>query len=74
MTSEAHKGCKSRIIDECPGCGGPVGCGMTNGAAMCWCFALPHAMPMDADGDRARCYCRTCLTKLIEDRVANSSG
>jgi Cysteine-rich CWC len=69
MPSEAEEGLK----DACPACGGSVGCGMANGAATCWCFALPHAMPMASHNNGTRCYCRSCLTKLIEDRAASSS-
>ncbi|NJO24081.1 MAG: cysteine-rich CWC family protein [Sphingomonadales bacterium] len=55
--------------DGCPACGGPVGCGMAKGEPTCWCMELPHAMPMPSAASAARCYCRTCLQKLIDDRA-----
>jgi len=58
---------KQEFVDRCPGCGGPVACGMANGEAKCWCFALPPALPVPADAENARCYCSRCLRKMIEE-------
>ena len=69
MPSGTEEGRKSGIMDECPACGGSVECGMASGAATCWCFALPHAMPMPSSNVGTGCYCQTCLTKLIEERA-----
>jgi len=71
MPSEAEEGQKSGMTDACPACGGSVGCGM--GEATCWCLALPHAMPMPSSNNGTDCYCRMCLTKLIEEQAASSS-
>ena len=57
-------------VDGCPSCGEPVVCGMSNGDDTCWCFALPPAMPMPPAANAVRCYCRTCLQKLIDERTA----
>jgi len=73
MPSEAE-GRKSGIKDACPACGASVGCGMVRGEATCWCFALPHAIPMPSSNNDTDCYCRRCLTKLIEDRAASRSS
>jgi hypothetical protein len=62
------KGAKATAADTCPGCGGPVACGMANGQATCWCFALPPALPVPADAADARCYCSQCLQRMIEER------
>ena len=61
--------CKSKTIDQCPACGGPVACGMANGEASCWCFALPPALPIPAGATDARCYCSDCLRRMIEERA-----
>ena len=37
------------ILHDCPKCGAPVACGMTNGEDTCWCLALPPALPMPAN-------------------------
>jgi hypothetical protein len=52
------------ILHDCPKCGAPVACGMTNGEDTCWCLALPPALPVPANDSGARCYCRDCLMKL----------
>lgn len=52
------------ILHACPGCGAAVACGMTNGAAACWCTQLPPALPVPANDSAALCYCRACLTRL----------
>lgn len=58
--------------DTCPACGNPVGCGMTKGETTCWCFDLPHRMPMPASEGGAGCYCRVCLESLIADQTASA--
>lgn len=61
MSTEAG----SRGDGACPACGEPAACALTTGAAVCWCFELPPALPMPPAGSDARCYCRTCLEALI---------
>lgn len=56
---------KEATVQACPSCGAAVTCGMTNGAATCWCFELPHAMPLSFARE-AQCYCAACLRQLIE--------
>jgi hypothetical protein len=58
-----------RIIHACPVCGGPVECGMSNGDERCWCFELPHVLPISEVGSMQLCYCADCLTERIADRV-----
>jgi hypothetical protein len=38
---------------------------MANGEAVCWCTALPAALPVPTCGDEARCYCSDCLQRSI---------
>lgn len=61
---------ESGVADACPACGGPVACGVANGEQACWCFALPHMLPMPTGGVEARCYCSACLKALIDERAA----
>jgi hypothetical protein len=63
MITSAADG-KKPIVHACPGCGGPVACGMTNGEAKCWCTELPPALPVPANDGGVLCYCRSCLEKL----------
>jgi hypothetical protein len=39
---------------------------MANGDERCWCFELPHVLPVS--GGEASCYCKTCLEGLIAER------
>jgi hypothetical protein len=41
---------------------------MTNGEDTCWCFELPHTLPVS--GAEASCYCKACLEGLIAERQA----
>ncbi|MFM9902446.1 MAG: cysteine-rich CWC family protein [Polaromonas sp.] len=53
----------------CPACDQHFVCGMVAGAAHCWCYALPHSLPVPSPvpavpGDNpssARCFCPVCL-------------
>jgi hypothetical protein len=60
--------------DSCPGCGNAVGCGMTRGETTCWCVDLPHRMPMPANESGARCYCRSCLERLLADQAISAGS
>jgi hypothetical protein len=60
---------EQKPIDACPACGGPVACGVANGEATCWCFALPAAMPIPTYADEARCYCSRCLQEMIAEKA-----
>jgi hypothetical protein len=62
------KGEEPTGADVCPMCSGANECGMAKGDATCWCFALPHVLPLVGEKE-SRCYCRTCLTKVIRDRA-----
>jgi hypothetical protein len=51
---------------HCPRCGGDNKCGYA-GDLPCWCateFSSVMALPKQPQG----CYCRRCLTELIEER------
>ena len=49
----------------CPNCGGPVGCGVICGESHCWCFDLPHGLPVSEGTD---CLCRKCLEQALQQR------
>lgn len=51
----------------CPGCGTAFTCGLAAGLERCWCFNLPHVIPV-ADASHEGCLCPACLQKVI-DRV-----
>lgn len=48
----------------CPQCGSPVDCGMRAGRPTCWCFSLPHAIPVPESGDSS-CFCEKCLRERL---------
>jgi len=56
--------------DACPACGSVNDCGMARGEASCWCYAMPHILPITASEEGGRCYCRACLTRVISDWMA----
>lgn len=53
----------------CPACAQGFVCGMVAGATQCWCYALPHKLPVPAaamthTGDNpppTGCFCPNCL-------------
>jgi hypothetical protein len=45
---------------------------MVKGKATCWCFAMPRILPVSATEHGGRCYCRECLTRVIEEREASA--
>jgi uncharacterized protein len=58
---------KATDSDLCPTCGDSNECGTAKGQATCWCFALPHVLPVSETA--GRCYCRTCLMREIAART-----
>jgi hypothetical protein len=56
---------------SCPKCGDANDCGMEKGETTCWCFGLPHVLPVSETEQGGRCYCRPCLARAIADRKAN---
>jgi len=54
--------------DTCPAYGKANECGMEKGEAMCWCFGLPHVLPMSKTVEGGRCYCQACFSRVIADR------
>ena len=51
----------------CPACAQSFECGMVAGSAACWCFQLPHSLPvpsaslMGGNSPATGCFCRACL-------------
>jgi hypothetical protein len=62
-----------QISGACPACGQPAECGMAKGEATCWCFELPRVVPMPAPASEARCYCSSCLQRMIDERAAGTA-
>jgi hypothetical protein len=51
----------------CSGCGAAFRCGMTAGDAQCWCYSLPHIVPLPtANAAAASCLCPACLQALMD--------
>jgi len=42
---------------------------MAKGEATCWCYALPHVLSVSQEEKPGRCYCRTCLERVIDERA-----
>jgi hypothetical protein len=53
----------------CPTCGDVNDCGMEKGEATCWCFALPHVLPV-SETEGGSCYCSACLSRMIAELEA----
>ena len=53
----------------CPACAQNFVCGMVAGASQCWCYELPHSLPIPvpaaalagANPPAAGCFCPNCL-------------
>ena len=65
----------------CPACAQGFVCGMVAGKAQCWCYALPHSLPVppvdatvaDNNTASARCFCPDCLqSRLIGPATASN--
>lgn len=60
----------------CPRCKTPFTCGAANGSAQCWCFDMPHVIPVEGiafPGENESftgCLCATCLQELIAHRIS----
>jgi uncharacterized protein len=51
---------------NCSECGAAFRCGATAGEKACWCFALPHRLPVPKESSEARgCLCPKCLEEAI---------
>ncbi len=57
----------------CGSCGSAFVCGIEAGDAKCWCFDLPHVIPLESigrdDKTEADCLCPTCLQQKIDDAM-----
>jgi hypothetical protein len=47
---------------------------MVAGDSKCWCFAMPHVIPVPSGSGQdaapqAGCLCPACLQKLIEEKA-----
>lgn len=50
----------------CGRCGVKFRCGIEAGDTVCWCFELPHVMPMQPDENQYNgCLCPECLREMI---------
>jgi len=57
----------------CPTCSAMNDCRLEKGENTCWCFAMPHVLPVRATEGDGRCYCRACLTRVIGEQTPGSS-
>lgn len=51
----------------CPRCGQSVGCQIAAGQAQCWCMDLPAMLALDP---QAACWCRGCLSEVLQRTLA----
>jgi cysteine-rich CWC protein len=64
----------STDADICPTCGSTNGCAVVRGDATCWCFALPKVLRVSETEMLGRCFCRTCLERVIGDRATRTKS
>lgn len=50
----------------CSRCGNKFECGHEQGKSTCWCFELPHVIPVD---QAEHCLCPECLQKEIQNNL-----
>ena len=63
----------------CPACRKGFVCGMAADAAQCWCYALPHPLPVPGsamthtsnNSPPTRCFCPTCLQVRLNGPPTN---
>jgi len=74
----AQKGKRERLMSAgqvkerriCPTCGNVNDCGMEKGETTCWCFAVPHVLPVSETEEGGSCFCRACLSRMIAELEA----
>jgi hypothetical protein len=54
--------------NACPRCGQKFTCGLAAAQERCWCFDLPHVIPM-TDANREGCLCPACLKAEIDRQL-----
>ena len=65
----------------CPACAQGFACGMVAGATQCWCYALPHQLPVparavprtDNNALLAGCFCPACLQLRLNMSTADAN-
>lgn len=65
----------------CPACAQGFVCGMVAGAARCWCYELPHNLPVPSTavtrtGDNSSptgCFCPACLQLRLNVPTTDSN-
>ncbi len=57
-------------MKKCARCEQEFECGFEEGKSTCWCFALPHVIPLSEDEG---CLCPDCLKKKIEETTRNQN-
>ena len=50
-------------MQKCARCEQTFECGIEQGRSTCWCYELPHILPVC---EEAKCLCPDCLKKEIE--------
>ncbi len=59
-------------MKKCARCEQEFECGFEEGKSTCWCFALPHVIPLSEDEEEG-CLCPDCLKKKIEETTRNQN-
>ncbi|MBZ0275868.1 MAG: cysteine-rich CWC family protein [Anaerolineae bacterium] len=54
----------------CPRCGSQFTCGLANGESHCWCFDLPHKVPLPKAQAQKGCLCPNCLQQVMDEIAA----
>ncbi|MEF1173122.1 MULTISPECIES: cysteine-rich CWC family protein [Vibrio] len=68
MTDEQRESVMDRLrgktsSHQCPQCGKPASCDLSEGKATCWCFSLERRDTSSLQSNDS-CLCRSCLTNL----------
>ena len=83
MAPDAASASPQTDPSSCPKCGTSLRCGMVGGDGSCWCFTMPHVLPVPVaensknlaakalssnPPDQSGCLCPACLKQLIDNQ------
>jgi len=75
MTLRAFAAMEREVVmsdgNICPTCASANDCAIEKDEATCWCFVMPHVLPVSSTEEASRCYCRACLTRAIGNIMAS---
>ncbi|UPW18097.1 DUF5522 domain-containing protein [Agarivorans sp. TSD2052] len=55
-----------QLSSNCPSCGTELAC---SADIDCWCMSMPALLPVSANIQQRACYCSSCLSKKLGEKL-----